>query len=323
MTTAATKAAAASIRLKNGAVEAGKNRGGGAGNSPPSTPPLCAHSNSIASNSTNYQFYYYQPILSSSPPGSNMSSAMSTSSNSSSSSSVSSLASSSNGYFSSMRKQQRQQQQQRRSPQQQQQKESGSYFNSIQQPGSGVKRNGSSVGSTQKHRDGVQRFPQNHHQPIRQSPASILGGGLSISPTTNSSVGNSTIRKPRSKHSSPLLCVGSGMISPTHPLIPTALTHFAGSKCFDAPAPTALPKPPEHWTGAKSAEKVSSSAGTGLQCVLSAAAARPHHIHHQNHHHAVAHESRSYGGHIVKSSKRNLLDEFDTHNLKLLLNVQS
>jgi len=26
---------------------------------------------------------------------------------------------------------------------------------------------------------------------------------------------------------------------------------------------------------------------------------------------------------VVKSSKRNLLDDFDTHNLKLLLNVQS
>lgn len=62
---------------------------------------------------------------------------------------------------------------------------------------------------------------------------------------------------------------------------PTNLTHYAGSKCFDAPAPTALPKPPQHWTEITS--KTSS----------------------------------------ILSSKRNLLDDFNTHNLKLLLNVQS
>ena len=31
-------------------------------------------------------------------------------------------------------------------------------------------------------------------------------------------------------------------------LSPPNLTHFAGSKCYDAPAPTALPRPPRHWT---------------------------------------------------------------------------
>lgn len=82
-----------------------------------------------------------------------------------------------------------------------------------------------------------------------------------------------------------------------HPLIPTALTHFAGSKCFDAPAPTALPKPPQHWTLSKSEEKP----------------ARP----------MAAMSLPKFQMPMVRSSKRNLLDEFDTHNLKLLLNVQS
>lgn len=29
---------------------------------------------------------------------------------------------------------------------------------------------------------------------------------------------------------------------------PPNFSHFASSKCYDAPAPTALPKPPRHWT---------------------------------------------------------------------------
>ncbi|XP_055610553.1 uncharacterized protein LOC129757374 [Uranotaenia lowii] len=38
---------------------------------------------------------------------------------------------------------------------------------------------------------------------------------------------------------------------------PPKFSHFAGSKCYDAPAPTALPKPPVHWT-----TSVSSTAST-------------------------------------------------------------
>ncbi|XP_053695090.1 probable ATP-dependent RNA helicase ddx17 [Sabethes cyaneus] len=33
---------------------------------------------------------------------------------------------------------------------------------------------------------------------------------------------------------------------------PPNFSHFAGSKCYDAPAPTALPKPPVHWTSSVS-----------------------------------------------------------------------
>lgn len=102
-------------------------------------------------------------------------------------------------------------------------------------------------------------------------------------------------------------------LSPTAP-IPTNLTHFAGSKCFDAPAPTALPKPPQHWTmaggnstGAISGTKLKEAAvaGHGLLALPSGGCGA---------------RGGAFG---MNSWKRNLLDDFDTHNLKLLLNVQS
>lgn len=41
---------------------------------------------------------------------------------------------------------------------------------------------------------------------------------------------------------------------------PPNFSHFAGSKCYDAPAPTALPKPPVHWTSPVSSNVAISSA---------------------------------------------------------------
>lgn len=38
---------------------------------------------------------------------------------------------------------------------------------------------------------------------------------------------------------------------------PPNFSHFAGSKCYDAPAPTALPKPPVHWTSSSSSSSSS------------------------------------------------------------------
>lgn len=273
------------------------------------------HSNSIAS-STNYQSYYQQQLLSSSPPGSVMSSDASTSSTSSDSSLSSS--GSGRGYSSSRQRKQQQrkqhqnqhQQQQRDSPQLTSGSDSAVFFtnnNHHYQSHNGGRRGG----SIHKQSDG-QKSPhfQQHQQQVqtRQSPAVILGGGGN-NLTINSNSG-SPGRKTRAKFAminSPLF----GQISPTHLVLPTALTHFAGSKCFDAPAPTALPKPPQHWTLSKAEHKATSSAGPGLHSVTTAR--NP----------ALAADTHTCGGHVVKHLKRNLLDDFDTHNLKLLLNVQS
>lgn len=40
---------------------------------------------------------------------------------------------------------------------------------------------------------------------------------------------------------------------------PPNFSHFAGSKCYDAPAPTALPKPPVHWTSSSSTSNITIS----------------------------------------------------------------
>ncbi|XP_011211367.1 vitellogenin-A2 [Bactrocera dorsalis] len=307
MTTTAA-ADATTIRLKK------ISNVGGVGNvsrnTPTTTLNVTAHSNSIAS-STNYQSYYQQQVLSSSPPGCEMSSGASTSSTSSDSSLGSSGFGSGNNSSRQRKQQQRKQQQnqqhqQRDSPPLSSGTESAVFFsnnNNHYQSHHGGRRGG----SAHKLSDG-QKSPHFQQQQARQSPAVILGGGEN--PIAINSNSSSAGRKTRAKFamiSSPLF----GKISPTQLALPTALTHFAGSKCFDAPSPTALPKPPQHWTLGKAEHKATSSAGPGLHSVTTAR--NP----------ALAADAHTCGGHVVKHSKRNLLDDFDTHNLKLLLNVQS
>lgn len=52
---------------------------------------------------------------------------------------------------------------------------------------------------------------------------------------------------------------------------PPNITLFAGSKCYDAPAPTALPRPPRHWTsscGIMAAKKSTDEYSHNLKLLL-------------------------------------------------------
>lgn len=315
------------IRSKNVSKSgSGTGGGGGGGNSsgngesrennhrrssPPSTPPANAHSNSIASSTNNNNHQHY--AMSTTPPSCIMSTSPSS-------------VSSSGSYFPSRRQQQRQwqQQNQRRSPQEKE-NGGGNYFSNNN---NSKRSNGGGGGSGHKHQRDNQKSP-NH---VRFSPAAVILGGNNANSSVNISNGSGSgsggggggnggsARKNRGK-SSPQNCGGGKMSPPTYP---SPLTHFAGSKCFDAPAAHALPKPPEHWTVSKLEQKTVASSASPL----SPSASALHGVFHTrsggiigNMLHAT--DAHTYGGHVVKSSKRNLLDDFDTHNLKLLLNVQS
>lgn len=202
------------------------------------------------------------------------------------------------------------------------------------------------------------------------------------------------------KHSSPLMMLGNnGKISPLYQqMVPTALTHFANSKCFDSPAPNTLPKPPDHWKTSRDSTKSTTTnneqkrrrrvtggtdsqesedvekelreeetvetIGNDANNQKSIYQRRHHQEDHKiffeelkskyDHHHSKelleqmfarakrgkinegVGESASvkqevgggwgflrHGGLPMRSSKRNLLDDFETYNLKLLLKVQS
>lgn len=120
-------------------------------------------------------------------------------------------------------------------------------------------------GGNNKRRNRAGRWHQGARQ-VRQSPVTIWNGGFCPGIVRGSS------RKQRKSSWLGGKISAQHQIQQQHPRIPSSLTHFAVSKCFLAPPPTALPNPPEHWTLSRS---------KGMQTGL---------------------------------SKRNLLDDFETHN---------
>ena len=142
---------------------------------------------------------------------------------------------------------------------------------------------------------------------------------------------------------------------------PPNLSHFAGSKCYDAPAPTALPKPPLHWTGSSSQDVIMSVPVLPSPPVVSKSPTSPPKsqayyqkatkghsakkqqgagvTHHQRQQHAVQHNPLVHHHQMVSCSREYLLkavsattsmsnggngdyDRF-SENLKMVLNVRA
>lgn len=111
---------------------------------------------------------------------------------------------------------------------------------------------------------GGQFSPPHHHQQQQQK-----GGGASATSTPNGAPSKGSARKSRSQRSpsgvtyfasqSTLYFTPVRQKNPTSQSVtptgqyhmmsssPPNFSHFAGSKCYEAPAPTALPRPPDHW----------------------------------------------------------------------------
>uniref|UniRef100_T1D4L0 Uncharacterized protein n=1 Tax=Psorophora albipes TaxID=869069 RepID=T1D4L0_9DIPT len=120
---------------------------------------------------------------------------------------------------------------------------------------------------------------------------------------------------------------------------PPNFSHFAGSKCYDAPAPTALPKPPVHWTSSASSSttntittsalntsKTSTSKPTSASVVPRNTTSK---VSSSMSSSQSSQSSRSKARSVkpavscaVAAAKANRNVDF-THNLKMILNVQA
>lgn len=132
----------------------------------------------------------------------------------------------------------------------------------------------------------------------------------------------------------------SGSYPGTLPGSPPNFSHFAGSKCYDAPAPTALPKPPVHWTSSSSTSSnitISSALNTSKTSInkpTSASVVNAINAYNSKASSAVSSNAMLTPRLKVKSAvkpamscaaaaaKANRRVDF-THNLKTVLNVQA
>lgn len=92
------------------------------------------------------------------------------------------------------------------------------------------------------HKEGGRK--RSHKSPSTQFFTTNSSTNILVTPTKGRNEQNSrpVINVIRNRTSSILLSQSSACGSPPN------FSHYAGSKCYDAPAPTALPKPPCHWT---------------------------------------------------------------------------
>ncbi|GAB0088894.1 hypothetical protein DMENIID0001_033580 [Sergentomyia squamirostris] len=125
--------------------------------------------------------------------------------------------------------------------------------------------------------------PQQHHHHQHQPKVPQMGGGYGSAMATSPPNGGhmkggmgGSARKSRNQRSpsgatyfasqsmlvfTPVKQQHKMSVTPTgqqHHMMsssPPNLSHFAASKCYEAPAPTALPRPPDHWKLPTSASK--------------------------------------------------------------------
>ncbi|XP_017489221.1 PREDICTED: uncharacterized protein LOC108377464 [Rhagoletis zephyria] len=131
-----------------------------------------------------------------------------------------------------------------------------------------------------------------------KSPAATIGNSQSVNHEYGARISLNNVPK-------------FGKILPNRYSLPTALSHFATSKHFNAPSAQFLPKPPQHWLWDLMEANVEGgcaingnskySEPIAVECKLAAVGYCPR----------------------VTYSESNLFDEISTHNLKLLLKVQT
>ncbi|XP_059612895.1 proline-rich nuclear receptor coactivator 2-like [Phlebotomus argentipes] len=173
--------------------------------------------------------------------------------------------------------------------------------NSQNRPSSGGNRysGGGQFSPSQQHQH--TKAPQGHGgSASAMTPGQSKGGASGRKPRSQRSPSGTTYFasqstlfftpvKPKNPSSQPVTPMGAQMSSS-----PPNLSHFAGSKCYEAPAPTALPRPPDHW-------KVPPA--KGLPRKVTTIATSP---------------SKSCGG-VLSDAKSDIF----SHNLKMLLNIKA
>ncbi|XP_063696254.1 proline-rich nuclear receptor coactivator 2 B-like [Culicoides brevitarsis] len=100
--------------------------------------------------------------------------------------------------------------------------------------------------------NGRQKSSNNNRQqrsPSTKYFSSQPSSNICITPNKYQQRSNNKTSSNRSPASPAVLVLGSSPFSSgTAAGSPPNFSHFASSKCYDAPLPTSLPKPPTHWT---------------------------------------------------------------------------
>jgi hypothetical protein len=102
-------------------------------------------------------------------------------------------------------------------------------------------------GNTNNNVNGSGKKNRQQRSPSTKYFSSQPSHNVLITPNKNQRLNNNSLGGSQHR-SSGVLVLGGSPYSNGISCSPPNFSHFASSKCYDAPAPTALPKPPRHWT---------------------------------------------------------------------------